>query len=58
MEKCYKGCKIETWENWDDENMYDVYITYPNGDSDIDFARGDNEEELIEEAMYFIDRNV
>lgn len=58
MERCYNGCLIETWENWEDEGMYDVCITYPNGDSDVDFARSDNEEELIEEAMDIIDRNV
>lgn len=58
MERHYKGCLIETWENWDDAGMYDVCITYPSGDSDIDFARSDNETELIEEAMGIIDRNV
>lgn len=48
----YKKCVIETCENWDDPRFYDVYINDKKTGEliDCDFARSDNENDLINEA--------
>lgn len=46
------GRVAETFMNWENPHMYDIFI-YDGEDGemiDMDFARSDNERELIEEA--------
>lgn len=53
----YKKCVIETCENWDDPRFYDVYINDKKTGEliDCDFARSDNENDLINEAKKIVD---
>lgn len=55
MEKHFKnGYMVETCESWDVPGFYDIYISKDGEVIDMDFARGQDEKELINEAENII----